>query len=61
MNQILHIKLRTVLGIACLVICLLPSTGNIRKSVAAQDRPIAYPFTSDWNSLPLSDVALINS
>ena len=61
MNQILHIKLRTVLGIACLVICLLPSTGNIGKSVAAQDRPIAYPFTSDWNSLPLSDVALINS
>jgi len=40
MNQILHIKLRTVLGIACLVIFLLPSPGNFRKSVAAQDRPI---------------------
>ena len=61
MNQILHIKLRTILGIACLVICILPSTRNIGKSVAAEDSLMTYPFTSDWNTLPLSDVALVNS
>lgn len=61
MNQILHIKLRTILGIACLVICVLPSTGNIGKSVAAQNYSVPSPYTSDWNSLPLSDVALVNS
>lgn len=61
MKQILHIKLRTILGIACLVICILPTTQNIGKSEAAEAGPVSYPFTSDWTSLPLSDVALINS
>lgn len=61
MNQILHIKLRTILGIVCLVICILPSTQNVGKSVAAEDCSLNYPFTSDWNSLPLSEVALVNS
>ena len=61
MKRILHIKLRTILGIACLVICILPSTKNISRSEAAEENAAAYPFTSDWNSLPLSDVALVNS
>ncbi|MCI9073720.1 MAG: DUF3888 domain-containing protein [Lachnospiraceae bacterium] len=61
MNRILHIKLRTILGIACLVICVLPTTKNIGKSQAAEDNALAFPYTSDWTSLPLSDVALVNS
>ena len=61
MNRILHINLRTILGIACLVICILPSTRNISRSEAAEDCSTAYPFTLNWNSLPLSDVALTNS
>lgn len=61
MKQLLHIKLRTILGIACLVICILPTTQNIGKSEAAESGSVAYPFISDWTSLPLSDVALINS
>jgi len=43
------------------MICILPSTRNIGRSEAAEDTPTAYPFTSDWNALPLSDVALVNS
>lgn len=61
MKQILHIKLRTILGILCLVICILPSTRNLSRSEAAEAPPAAYPFTPDWSSLPLSDVALVNS
>lgn len=61
MKQLLHIKLRTILGIVCLVICILPTTQNIGKSEAAEESPIASPLISDWTSLPLSDVALINS
>lgn len=61
MKQLLHIRLRTILGIACLVICILPTTQNIGKSEAAGSGSVAYPFISDWTSLPLSDVALINS
>lgn len=61
MKHIAHIKLRTILGIACLVICILPTTGNISKSEAAEESSVPYPFTSDWTSLPLSEVALINS
>lgn len=60
MKQILHIRLRTMLGIACLMICVLPSTGNIGKT-GTKVCPMTASFTSDWNSLPLSDVALINS
>ena len=60
MKQILHIRLRTMLGIACLMICALPSTGNIGKT-GTKVCPMTASFTSDWNSLPLSDVALINS
>lgn len=61
MKHIVHIKLRTVLGIACLMICILPTTKNIGKTEAAEETPPAYPFTSDWTALPLSDVALVNS
>lgn len=61
MEQILHIKLRTILGIVCLVICILPSTKNISRSEAAEDSSTAHSFTADWSSLPLSDVALVNS
>lgn len=61
MKQILHIKLRTILGIVCLVICILPTTQNIGKSEAAEESPVTYPFTLDWTSLSLSDVALVNS
>ena len=61
MKRILHINLRTILGIACLVICILPSTKNISRSEAAEDCSTAYPFALDWSSLPLSDVALVNS
>ncbi|MDE6673417.1 MAG: DUF3888 domain-containing protein [Acetatifactor sp.] len=61
MKQLLHIKLRTILGITCLIICILPTTQNIGKSEAAESVSVAYPFISDWTSLPLSDVALINS
>lgn len=60
MKQILHIKLRTMLGIACLMICVLPSTGNIGKP-EAKEYPVTDSLTSDWNSMPLSDVALISS
>lgn len=61
MAKILHIKLRTILGIACLVICILPTTRNIGKSEAAEDSMAAYPFTADWEALPLPEVALVNS
>ena len=61
MKQILHIKLRTILGILCLVICILPTTKNISRSEAAENTPTDYPVTLDWSSLPLSDVALVNS
>lgn len=61
MKQILHIRLKTMLGIACLVICILPTTQNIGKSEAAETGPATYPLTLDWASLPLSDVALVNS
>lgn len=61
MNHLLHIKLRTILGIACLVICILPTTRNVGKSQAAEGGPAAYPFISDWTALPLSEIALINS
>lgn len=61
MKNILHIKLRTILGLACLIICILPTTRNISKSEAAEEFPASYPFISDWTSLPLSDMALINS
>ena len=61
MKQLLHIKLRTILGITCLVICILPTTQNIGKSEAAESASDTYLFISDWTSLPLSDVALINS
>lgn len=61
MKRLIHIKLRTIVGIACLVICVLPTTGNIRQSEAAEGSPIPYPFTADWTSLPLPEVALVNS
>ena len=61
MKQILHIKLRTILGIVCLVICILPTTQNIGRSEAAEEHSAASLFTADWTSLPLSDVALVNS
>lgn len=61
MKRILHIKLRTILGIACLVICILPTTRNIGKTEAAEETPPEYPLISDWTALPLSDVALLNS
>lgn len=61
MKQLLHIRLRTILGIACLVICILPTTQNIGKSEAAESGSVTYPFISDWTSLSLSDVALITS
>lgn len=61
MSQLLHIKLRTILGIVCLVICILPSTKNISRSEAGNDCSTNVPFTADWSSLPLSDVTLINS
>ncbi|MDE7224885.1 MAG: DUF3888 domain-containing protein, partial [Acetatifactor sp.] len=49
-----------ILGIVCMVICILPTTQNIGKSEAAES-PGDYPFILEWTSLPLSDVALINS
>ncbi len=61
MKRIVHIKLRTILGIACLMICILPTTRNIGKTEAAEETPTAYPFTSKWSDLPLSEVALVNS
>lgn len=61
MSQIFHIKLRTILGVVCLVICILPTTRNVGKSQAAEGSPAAYPFISDWAALPLSEMALINS
>ncbi len=61
MKRIVHIKLRTILGIACLMICILPTTRNIGKTEAAEETPTAYPLTLKWSDLPLSEVALVNS
>ena len=41
MKRIVHIKLRTILGIACLMICILPTTRNIGKTEAAEETPTA--------------------
>lgn len=63
MKRILHIKLRTILGIACLVICILPTTQNVGKSTAAaaESDSVSVLHASDWNCLPLSEVALVNT
>ncbi len=61
MKRIVHIKLRTVLGILCLVICILPTTQNMGKATAAEGDSLSLPHTSDWTSLPLAEVALVNT
>lgn len=63
MKRIVHIKLSTILGIVCLVICILPATQNIGKAEAAAADGIsaAVPFTSDWTSQPLAEAALVNT
>lgn len=61
MKRIVHIKLRTILGILCLVICILPSTQNMKKAEAAESIPSSVLYTADWTAVPLADVALINT
>ncbi len=61
MKRIVHIKTSTILGILCLVICILPSTQNMKKAEAAEMLPSSVPFTSEQTALPLADTALDNT